>query len=116
MTTWEVCASSWVNVTLKLKSKGYPVHGHDVYVTACLRGSRSGLVLFDIEELRVMLESILSRLHYSDLAESLKLQEASLEDLVYHVYSKLEEQVKGRGLEVSLVEARVPSGTVRLIP
>jgi 6-pyruvoyl-tetrahydropterin synthase len=96
-----------------LGKKGYPLHGHDVLVNACIKGQRKGLFLYDIEELKGKLGSILSELNYADLARKLGVEEASLEDLVSYICEKLQKTV-GEGLKVSLVEARVPSGSVRL--
>lgn len=111
--TWEVCSSSWVNVTLHLESRGYPPHGHDVLVTACLSGARSGVVLYDLEELKAKLKSILDEVNYSDLAKLTGSREASLEDLVLYVCEKLRERIDD-SLKVSYVEAAVPSGLVRI--
>lgn len=105
--------SSWVNVILRLGSKGYPIHGHDVLINACVRGSRRGIFLYDIEELKNKLESILGKLNYSDLAVVLDVREASLEDLVLYVCNQLK-KIINNDVEVSLVEAKIPSGSIRL--
>lgn len=113
MNAWEVCTSTWVNVVLRLGSKGYPPHGHDVLVTACVKGSRKDLFLYDIEKLKNKLEFILGNLNYSDLAAVLGVKEASLEDLVLYVCNQLKKNIDD-GLKVSLVEAKIPSGNIRL--
>lgn len=113
MTSWEVCATSWVNVVLRLGSLGYPLHGHDVQVTVCVKGDRKALLLYDIEALKGRLEATVRELNYADLAAALGKEEAAIEDLVEYICAKLRGSLEA-GLDLSLVEARIPSGVVRL--
>jgi len=110
---WRVCSSSSLNILLELPSLGYPLHGHDVVVEACISADRRGIVVYDMEALRSMLMEMLDVLDGQRLSHALGLREASLEDLVLDICRRLVARLRPEGLGGTVeVKASVPGGSV----
>ena len=106
---WEVCAWAWTNVTLNLEALGYPPHGHDVKLEACVRAERRGPLSYDIEALRGALEEFARKVRYRSVAEI--AGGGALEDLLEALCSWLEARL---GVRPSRLAARLPWGSVGL--
>jgi 6-pyruvoyl-tetrahydropterin synthase len=109
---WRVCSSSWVNILLEIPSLGYNLHGHDVKVEVCLEGERKGVLVFDIEEIKRVLDNILARLEKRRLSKVLGTKDASLEDLSLYVCREL--SLKFKDFKKLKVKSQVPHGSVEV--
>lgn len=106
---WEVCAQAWTNVTLNLEALGYPPHGHDVKLEACVEAERRGPVSFDLEKLRDALEGFAHSVRYRSVGDI--AGGGALEDLLEALCSWLEGRL---GVRPSRLAARLPWGSVNL--
>ncbi len=106
---WEVCARAWTTVTVDLEALGYPSHGHDVELEACVASDRRGPVAFDLEELRGAVEELAGSIRYRSIKDF--AGGGALEDLLEAACRWL----RGRlGVEPSRLSARLPWGSVSL--
>lgn len=101
---WRYCVSDWVSIALKASRLGYSLHGHDVKVTLCIESDR----IVDVEEVARSLRSVLDRLDYRPLWESLGREDPLVEDLLVEIAG---EAVKA-GVRVSSVSAALPRGRI----
>ncbi len=73
---------------------------------------RKGILVFDIEEVKRSLESILSSIEKRRLSKVLDLKDVSLEDLVIYVCKKL--TLTFKDVKEITVKASVPNGSVEV--
>ncbi len=101
---WRYCVEDWVSIALKASQLGYRLHGHDVRVTLCIESDR----IVDVEEVASRLKSMLDRLDYRPLWESLGGEDPLIEDLLVTIAG---EAVKA-GFRISSVSATLPRGRI----
>ena len=99
--------SGRVSVAMRIPEWGYPLHGHDVEVSACFASERR----VDLELLYHALEAELSKIDHRPLWEALEGRGSTLEDLAEWLLSRLRSSA---GARLVCVEASIPGRSVRV--
>jgi len=105
---YEYCAWRVVSVAMRLPEMGYPLHGHDVRVTVCLRGGAR----VDVERVKRIIWEALEAFDHAPLWE--RAPPGMVEDLLERACAAVRDAAQGLGLEPVTAEAEIPGARIRV--